>query len=85
MRIAKTHIIALIALIAAGCGTEEEDVIVPEKHSITFGMAYDGSETSLSRAGGVELEQGFMVTTYKNFGPAEEQLVMDRYEASDTI
>ena len=55
MRIAKTHIIALIALIAAGCSTEEEDVIVPEKHGITFGMAYDGSETSLSRAGGVEL------------------------------
>lgn len=85
MRIAKTHIIALIALIAAGCSTEEEDVIVPEKHGITFGMAYDGSETSLSRAGGVELEQGFMVSVYKNFGTAEEQLVMDRYEASYNV
>lgn len=67
----------------ASCSSDGTITDIPdyvEQDPLTFSVA--SSSTSVSRAASHELEQGFMVSTYKLYGAATQQTVMDRYEAS---
>ena len=66
----------------ASCSSDGTITDIPdyEEHDpLTFSVA--SSSTSVSRAVSHELEQGFLVSTYKLYGAASQQTVMDRYEA----
>lgn len=66
----------------ASCSSDGTIVDIPdyvEQDPLTFSVA--SSSTSVSRAASHELEQGFMVSTYKLYGSVQQQKVMDRYEA----
>ena len=66
----------------ASCSSDGTIVDIPdyvEQDPLTFSVA--SSSTSVSRAASHELEQGFMVSTYKLYGSEQQQKVMDRYEA----
>ena len=66
----------------ASCSSDGTIVDIPdyvEQDPLTFSVA--SSSTSVSRAASHELEQGFLVSTYKLYGEASQQTVMDRYEA----
>lgn len=67
----------------ASCSSDGTITDIPdyEEHDpLTFSVA--SSSTSVSRAASHELEQGFLVSTYKLYGSEQQQKVMDRYEAS---
>ena len=66
----------------ASCSSDGTIVDIPdyvEQDPLTFSVA--SSSTSVSRAASHELEQGFLVSTYKLYGSASQQTVMDCYEA----
>ena len=66
----------------ASCSSDTTITDIPdyvEQDPLTFSVA--SSSTSVSRAASHELEQGFLVSTYKLYGAASQQTVMDRYEA----
>ena len=66
----------------ASCSSDGTITDIPdyvEQDPLTFSVA--SSSTSVSRAASHELEQGFLVSTYKLYGSASQQKVMDRYEA----
>lgn len=66
----------------ASCSSDGTITDIPdyvEQDPLTFSVA--SSSTSVSRAASHELEQGFLVSTYKLYGAASQQKVMDRYEA----
>lgn len=66
-----------------GCSSDGTITDIPdyvEHDPLTFSVA--SSSTSVSRAASHELEQGFLVSTYKLYGSEQQQKVMDRYEAS---
>lgn len=66
----------------ASCSSDGTITDIPdyvEQDPLTFSVA--SSSTSVSRAASHELEQGFMVSTYKLYGEASQQTVMYRYEA----
>lgn len=66
----------------ASCSSDGTIVDIPdyvEQDPLTFSVA--SSSTSVSRAASHELEQGFLVSTYKLYGAATQQTVMDCYEA----
>ena len=66
----------------ASCSSDGTITDIPdyvEQDPLTFSVA--SSSTSVSRAASHELEQGFLVSTYKLYGAASQQTVMDRYEA----
>lgn len=67
----------------ASCSSDTTITDIPdyvEQDPLTFSVA--SSSTSVSRAASHELEQGFLVSTYKLYGSEQQQKVMDRYEAS---
>ena len=73
---------ALALAVLTGCSSDGTIVDIPdyvEQDPLTFSVA--SSSTSVSRAASHELEQGFMVSTYKLYGSEQQQKVMDRYEA----
>lgn len=73
---------ALALAVLTGCSSDGTIVDIPdyEEHDpLTFSVA--SSSTSVSRAASHELEQGFIVSTYKLYGAASQQTVMDCYEA----
>lgn len=66
----------------ASCSSDGTITDIPdyvEQDPLTFSVA--SSSTSVSRAASHELEQGFMVSTYKLYGSVQQQKVMGRYEA----
>lgn len=66
----------------ASCSSDGTIVDIPdyvEHDPLTFSVA--SSSTSVSRAASHELEQGFLVSTYKLYGSVQQQTVMKRYEA----
>ena len=66
----------------ASCSSDGTITDIPdyEEHDpLTFSVGT--SSTSVSRAASHELEQGFLVSTYKLYGAASQQTVMDCYEA----
>lgn len=66
----------------ASCSSDGTITDIPdyvEQDPLTFSVA--SSSTSVSRAASHELEQGFMVSTYKLYGSEQQQTVMYRYEA----
>lgn len=76
-----SSVLALSWLASCSSDTTITDIPDYEEHDpLTFSVA--SSSTSVSRAASHELEQGFMVSTYKLYGEASQQTVMDRYEAS---
>ena len=83
----KTHILplAIAAALLSGCSSDSTLTDIPdyvEQEPMVFSVATsDGGGTPLSRAS-QPLEAGFLVSTYKLYGTAEQQTVMDRYEAS---
>lgn len=73
---------ALALAVLAGCSSDGTIVDIPdyvEQDPLTFSVA--SSSTSVSRAASHELEQGFMVSTYKLYGSKQQQKVMECYEA----
>ena len=67
----------------ASCSSDTTITDIPdyvEQDPLTFSVA--SSSTSVSRAASHELEQGFLVSTYKLYGATTQQTVMNRYEAS---
>ena len=73
---------ALALAVLTGCSSDGTIVDIPdyvEQDPLTFSVA--SSSTSVSRAASHELEQGFMVSTYKLYGSVQQQTVMYRYEA----
>ena len=73
---------ALALAVLTGCSSDGTITDIPdyvEQDPLTFSVA--SSSTSVSRAASHELEQGFLVSTYKLYGEASQQKVMDRYEA----
>lgn len=75
-----SSVLALSWLASCSSDTTITDIPDYEEHDpLTFSVA--ASSTSVSRAASHELEQGFMVSTYKLYGEASQQTVMDRYEA----
>lgn len=67
----------------ASCSSDGTITDIPdyvEQDPLTFSVA--SSSTSVSRAASHELEQGFMVSTYKLYGSKQQQKVMECYEAS---
>lgn len=76
-----SSVLALLWLASCSSDTTITDIPDYEEHDpLTFSVA--SSSTSVSRAVSHELEQGFMVSTYKLYGSEQQQKVMDRYEAS---
>ena len=66
----------------ASCSSDGTITDIPdyvEQDPLTFSVGT--SSTSVSRAASHELEQGFLVSTYKLYGEASQQTVMDCYEA----
>ncbi|MDO5771531.1 MAG: fimbrillin family protein [Bacteroidales bacterium] len=75
-----SSVLALSWLASCSSDTTITDIPDYEEHDpLTFSVA--SSSTSVSRAASHELEQGFLVSTYKLYGAASQQTVMDRYEA----
>lgn len=76
-----SSVLALSWLASCSSDTTITDIPDYEEHDpLTFSVA--SSSTSVSRAASHELEQGFMVSTYKLYGEAsQQQTVMYRYEA----
>lgn len=76
-----SSVLALSWLASCSSDTTITDIPDYEEHDpLTFSVA--ASSTSVSRAASHELEQGFLVSTYKLYGAAsQQQTVMDRYEA----
>lgn len=75
-----SSVLALSWLASCSSDTTITDIPDYEEHDpLTFSVA--ASSTSVSRAASHELEQGFMVSTYKLYGSEQQQKVMDRYEA----
>ena len=75
-------LLMLTAATVASCSSDGTITDIPdyvEQDPLTFSVA--ASSTSVSRAASHELEQGFLVSTYKLYGAAQQQTVMDRYEA----
>lgn len=75
-------LLMLTAATVASCSSDTtlsdvEDYV--EQEPMSFSVA--SSSTSVSRAASHELEQGFLVSTYKLYGATSQQTVMDRYEA----
>lgn len=73
---------ALALAVLTGCSSDGTIVDIPdyvEQDPLTFSVGT--SSTSVSRAASHELEQGFLVSTYKLYGSEQQQKVMDRYEA----
>ena len=76
-----SSVLALLWLASCSSDTTITDIPDYEEHDpLTFSVA--SSSTSVSRAASHELEQGFLVSTYKLYGAASQQTVMDCYEAS---
>lgn len=76
-----SSVLALSWLASCSSDTTITDIPDYEEHDpLTFSVA--SSSTSVSRAASHELEQGFIVSTYKLYGSEQQQKVMDRYEAS---
>ena len=76
-----SSVLALSWLASCSSDTTITDIPDYEEHDpLTFSVA--SSSTSVSRAASHELEQGFMVSTYKLYGSEQQQKVMDCYEAS---
>ena len=66
----------------ASCSSDTTITDIPdyvEQDPLTFSVGT--SSTSVSRAASHELEQGFLVSTYKLYGKASQQTVMYCYEA----
>lgn len=76
-----SSVLALSWLASCSSDTTITDIPDYEEHDpLTFSVA--SSSTSVSRAASHELEQGFLVSTYKLYGAAsQQQKVMDCYEA----
>ena len=75
-----SSVLALSWLASCSSDTTITDIPDYEEHDpLTFSVA--SSSTSVSRAASHELEQGFLVSTYKLYGSEQQQKVMDRYEA----
>lgn len=75
-----SSVLALLWLASCSSDTTITDIPDYEEHDpLTFSVA--SSSTSVSRAASHELEQGFLVSTYKLYGEASQQTVMDCYEA----
>lgn len=75
-----SSVLALLWLASCSSDTTITDIPDYEEHDpLTFSVA--SSSTSVSRAASHELEQGFLVSTYKLYGTVQQQTVMDRYEA----
>ena len=75
-----SSVLALSWLASCSSDTTITDIPDYEEHDpLTFSVA--SSSTSVSRAASHELEQGFMVSTYKLYGSVQQK-VMYRYEAS---
>lgn len=75
-----SSVLALSWLASCSSDTTITDIPDYEEHDpLTFSVA--SSSTSVSRAASHELEQGFLVSTYKLYGSASQQTVMDCYEA----
>ena len=75
-----SSVLALSWLASCSSDTTITDIPDYEEHDpLTFSVA--SSSTSVSRAASHELEQGFLVSTYKLYGEASQQTVMDCYEA----
>ena len=73
---------ALALAVLAGCSSDGTITDIPdyvEHDPLTFSVGT--SSTSVSRAASHELEQGFMVSTYKLYGSKQQQKVMECYEA----
>ena len=76
-----SSVLALSWLASCSSDTTITDIPDYEEHDpLTFSVA--SSSTSVSRAASHELEQGFLVSTYKLYGSEQQQKVMDCYEAS---
>ena len=76
-----SSVLALSWLASCSSDTTITDIPDYEEHDpLTFSVA--SSSTSVSRAASHELEQGFMVSTYKLYGSKQQQKVMECYEAS---
>lgn len=81
-------ILGLSLLVWSGCSSqstlqEEPPVTTDSEEPMRFGQATTGTERpqTATRAAGQQLEQGFIVSTYKRYGASGQQTVMDRYEA----
>ena len=75
-----SSVLALSWLASCSSDTTITDIPDYEEHDpLTFSVA--SSSTSVSRAASHELEQGFLVSTYKLYGSVQQQTVMDCYEA----
>lgn len=82
-----THILPLTIVLAAMAGCSSDSTVTPiedyvEQQPMSFSIATLDEGTGLSRATQQPLEAGFLVSTYKLYGAATQQMVMDRYEAS---
>lgn len=82
-----THILLLTIVLAAMAGCSSDSTVTPiedyvEQQPMSFSIATLDEGTGLSRATQQPLEAGFLVSTYKLYGAATQQMVMDRYEAS---
>ena len=82
-----THILPLTIVLAAMAGCSSDSTVTPiedyvEQQPMSFSIATLDEGTGLSRATQQPLEAGFLVSTYKLYGAASQQTVMDRYEAS---
>ena len=81
-----TNILPLTIVLAAMAGCSSDSTVTPiedyvEQQPMSFSIATLDEGTGLSRAT-QSLEAGFLVSTYKLYGAATQQTVMDRYEAS---
>lgn len=75
-----SSVLALSWLASCSSDTTITDIPDYEEHDpLTFSVGT--SSTSVSRAASHELEQGFMVSTYKLYGSKQQQKVMECYEA----
>ena len=82
-----TNILPLTIVLAAMAGCSSDSTVTPiedyvEQQPMSFSIATLDEGTGLSRATQQSLEAGFLVSTYKLYGAATQQTVMDRYEAS---
>ena len=80
-----THILPLTIVLVAMAGCSSDSTVTPiedyvEQQPMSFSIATLDEGTGLSRAT-QSLEAGFLVSTYKLYGTASQQTVMDCYEA----
>ncbi len=72
----------MAALLMTACssdGTLEDEHVVDTRDPMVFGSSLSTAENTVTRAV-TYLENGFKVNTWKNFGNASQQVVMDGYE-----